>query len=91
LDFQELALADQVADRHWFEPERLVLAPAAGPVPILLQLHQFGQAGDQPGDFLSLFVGQPLVRDGDGIRRLAIHMGQRQAIGIDDPIARSAA
>ena len=27
------------------------------------------------------------VRDGNGIRRLAVHMSQRQAIGIDDTIA----
>jgi hypothetical protein len=32
-------------------------------------------------------VAKPLVRDGDGIPRLAVHMGQRQAIGIDDAIA----
>jgi hypothetical protein len=32
-------------------------------------------------------VGQPFVRDGNGIRRLAVHMSQRQAIGIDDTIA----
>jgi hypothetical protein len=32
-------------------------------------------------------IGQPLVRDGDGVRRLAIHMSQRHAIGIDDTIA----
>ena len=29
---------------------------------------------------------QPLVREGDGICRLSVHMSQRLAIGIDDPI-----
>ena len=32
-------------------------------------------------------LGQPLVREGDSIGRLPVHMCQRQAIGIDDPIA----
>ncbi len=46
-----------------------------------------GSPDDQAGEFLGLIIGQPLVRDGDGVRRLAIHMRQRQAIGIDHPIA----
>jgi hypothetical protein len=66
--------------------ERLRLAPAACPVPIALKLDQLGQTSEQSGDCLSLNVGQPLVREGNGIPRLAVHMGQRQAIGIDDPI-----
>jgi hypothetical protein len=72
--------------RHWLDPERLKLATAAGPVPIALQLDKLGQTSEQSSDCLSLNVGQPLVQDGDGIQRLAIHMSQRQAPGIDDPL-----
>jgi hypothetical protein len=31
-------------------------------------------------------VGQPLVRDHDGVRRFTVNMSQNQPIGIDDPI-----
>jgi hypothetical protein len=86
VDLQQRPLPDQVTDRHRLEAEGLRLAAAARPVPIALELDQLGQASDQPGDFLSLVVSQPLVRDGDGIPRLAIHMSQDHAIGIDDPI-----
>src|SRR5262245_25101291 len=60
---------------------------SACPVLIALKLDKLGQAGDQSSDFLSLIVGQPLVRDSNGVRGLAVYMGQRQAIGINDPIA----
>src|SRR5262245_33128414 len=54
VDLQEPALANEVADRHRLNAERLRLAAAAGPVLIALKLDQLGQAGDQSSDFLSL-------------------------------------
>src|SRR5262245_16203164 len=63
------------------------LASASGLVPIPLQLDQLGKARDQSGDFLSLIIGQVRIRHSDGVRRLAIHVGQRQTIGIDYTIA----
>ena len=86
-DLEEFAIPCEVADRHWLAPERLGRATALGLVPIPLQLDQLGQPDDQPGDFLRLIIGQPLVREGDSGRRLPVHMGQRQAIGIDHTIA----
>jgi hypothetical protein len=74
-------LPDQISDRHWLEPKRLRLASALGLVPVLLQLHKLGKAGDQIRDPTSLVIGQPLVREGDGVRRLSVHMSKRQAIG----------
>jgi hypothetical protein len=52
-----------------------------------LGLDKLREAGDQSCDVLSLVFSQPLVRNGNGVRRLAVHMSERQAIGIDDPIA----
>jgi hypothetical protein len=75
-DLEEFAVPCKIADCHWLDPERLGLATAAGPVPIALELDELGQTSEQSGDCLSLNVGQPLVRDGDGIPRLAIHMSQ---------------
>src|SRR5262245_63950894 len=86
VNLQELALAGEVANRQRLEPERLRLAPAPGLVPVLLQLHKLRKAGDQLRDATSLVIGQPHVREGDGVRRLSLHMSQRQAIGIDDTI-----
>jgi hypothetical protein len=62
--------------------------PALGLVAIALKLDQLGQPDDEACGFLSLVIGQPLVREGDGVRRLSVHMGHRQAIGIDDAIAQ---
>jgi hypothetical protein len=81
VELQQLSIPDQVANRHGLEVEGLRLAAALGLVPILLKLDKLGQAGDQSSDFLSLIVGQPLVRDGDGVRRLALHMSQRHGRG----------
>jgi hypothetical protein len=83
---QQLAIPDEVLNRHRLNVERLRLAPAACPVPIALKLDQLGQPSDQSGEFFSLAISQSFVRESDGIRRLSVHMGQRQAIGIDDPI-----
>jgi hypothetical protein len=87
MDLKQLAALDEVANRHRLNAEQLGLAAAASPVPIALELDQLGQPSDQSGDYLSLIIGQPLVRDGNGVRRFTIDMGQRQAIGIDDTIA----
>jgi hypothetical protein len=87
MDLEQLAGPDEVADRHRLDPERLGLATAAGSVSIALELDELGKPGDQPSDFLCLAIGQPLVRDGDGVLRLSVHMGQRQATGIDDTVA----
>src|SRR5262245_2876848 len=38
MDFQKLVLAEQIADGDWPRPQRLRFAPAAVPVPVLLQL-----------------------------------------------------
>jgi hypothetical protein len=84
VELQQLSTPDQVADGHRLGAERLRLAPALGPVP--LQLDEPGKACDQSRYFLSLTVGQPLVRSSDCVLRLSVHMSQRQAIGIDDPI-----
>ena len=69
MDLQQLPIPDQVADRYRLNAERLGLAPAAYPVPVALDLDKLGQAGDQLRDPTSLIIGQPLVRDGDGIPR----------------------
>jgi hypothetical protein len=82
---QQLPLPDQVANGYGLEVGRLWLAPASRLVPVSLELHQLGERSDQSGDYLSLMVGQALVRDGNGVRRLTIDMGQ--AIGIADTIA----
>src|SRR3954465_12307509 len=86
MHLEQLALVDQVADGDRLAPERLGLATAGGLVFVSLQLDELGEAGDQPGDFLGLISGQPLVREGDSVRRLSVNIGQRQASGIDDPI-----
>jgi hypothetical protein len=40
------------------KPERLRLVPAPGLVPVLLQLHKLGNAGDQLGDPAGLVLGE---------------------------------
>jgi hypothetical protein len=87
MDLEQFAALDEVADRHRLGAERLRLATTPGLVPILLQLDKLGQASDQSGEFLRLVIGQPLVREAEGVRRLSVHIGQRQAIVIDDTIA----
>ena len=42
MDLQQLPLPDQIADGDRLESERLGLAPAAGLVPVPLQLDQLG-------------------------------------------------
>ena len=85
-DLEEFAVPGEVAESYW-AMWRWRSAPALGLVPIPLQLDELGQPDDQPGDFLRLIIGQPLVREGDSRRWLPVHMGQRQAIGIDHTIA----
>ena len=69
--------------------ERLGLATAAGEVPIVIPARRVRGTWRSAGrDFLCrLIIGQPLVREGDSSRRLSVHMGQRQAVGIDHTIA----
>jgi hypothetical protein len=87
MDLQQLPLSDEVANRHGFRVEGLWLAAAPGLVPILLQLDKLWQSHDQAGNFFSLIVSQPLVRESDGVSRLPVHIGQHQAIGVDHTIA----
>ena len=83
-DLKEFAVPGEIAESYgaiwWWRS-----APALGLVPSL-QLDEIGQPDDQPGDFLRLIVGQPLVRKATA-SRLPVDMGQRQAIGIDHTIA----
>jgi hypothetical protein len=47
-------------------------------VSVPLDLDEFRKSDDQSSEFLCLAIGQPLVREGDGIWRLSIHMRQGQ-------------
>jgi hypothetical protein len=75
-------IAESYRARWWWRSP-----PALGLVSLPLQLDELRQSDDQPSEFLGFVIGQLPVREGDGIGRLSVHMGQRQAIGIDDPIA----
>jgi hypothetical protein len=85
-DLKEFPIPGEIAESHrprwWWRS-----ATTLGLIPLLLQLDKLRQPDDQAGEFLGLAIGQPLVRDGDGVRWLPVHMSQRQAIGIDDTIA----
>jgi hypothetical protein len=70
LDLKEFPIPGEIADsdwaRWWWRS-----APALGLVSLLLQLDKLRKPDDQSSEFLCLIIGQPLVRDGDGVRRLS--------------------
>src|SRR5262245_61983579 len=47
MDFQELVVADEIANGDRPDPQRRRLAPAAVQVSVLLELDELGEAGDQ--------------------------------------------
>ena len=59
-----------------------------GLVYLPLHLGKLRMADDQSGDFLGLIV-EPLAQYGDRVRRLAVYMSEREAIGIDDMTDRA--
>jgi len=87
MDLQQLALPDQVADRHRLDLDRLRLAAAPRLVAVSLQLDQLGEPRDQLGDTPRLVIAQAGVGDRYGAIRLAVDMRKDNAIGIDHTVS----